>query len=45
VSGHGMLLDGPRSILSPPVLGGGGSDGSSGIGSIPLVCVWGVCVV
>ena len=23
MSGHGMLLDGPRSILSPPVLGGG----------------------
>ena len=38
-----MLLDGPRSILSPPVLfGGGGSDGRSGVGSIPLVCVWGV---
>jgi len=28
VSGNGMLLDGPRFILSPPVLGGGGgSDG------------------
>ena len=44
-----MLLDGPRSILSPAVFfwgrGGGGSDGRSGVGSIPLVCVWGVHVV
>jgi len=43
-SGDGMLLDGLRSILSPPVVGGV-SDGRSGVGSIPLVCVWGVCVL
>jgi len=41
-----MLLDGPLSILSPRAFGGeGGSDGKSGVGSTPLVCVWGVCVV
>jgi len=39
-----MLLDGLRSILSPPVFWGA-SDGRSGVGSIPVVCVWGVCVV
>jgi len=43
VSADGMLLDGLRSI-SPPVFGGA-SDGRSGVESIALVCVWGVCVV
>ena len=38
------LLDGSRFIFSPPVFGGAG-DGRSGVGSIPLVCVWGVRVV
>jgi len=40
-----MLLDGPQSILSPPVFRGGGSGGRWVVGSTPLVCVWGVCVV
>jgi len=39
-----MLLDGPQSILSLHVFRGAG-DGRSGVGSIPLVCVWGLCVV
>jgi len=43
-SGDGLLLDELRSILSPPVFWGA-SDGRSGVGSIPLVCVWGVCVL
>jgi len=38
VSGDGMLLDGLRPILSPPVFGRA-SGGRSGVGSIPLVCV------
>jgi len=39
-----MLLDGSLSILLPPVFGGA-NDGRSGVGPIPLVCVWVVCVV
>jgi len=46
MSGIGMLLDGLRSMLSPPFfLGGGGSGISSVVGSNPLVRVWGLCLV
>jgi len=40
VSGGGMLLGGPRSVLLPPA-SVVASNGKSGVGSIPLICVWG----
>jgi len=40
VSGGGMLLGWPRYILSPRA-SVGDSNGKSGVGTIPLICVWG----
>jgi len=41
VSGGGMLLGGPRFILSPPA-SVGASNGKSGLGHIPLLGFWGI---